>query len=103
MLHVVPCPRCPLGYRQDGHVVPEHRPLHQVIVGQPGSIPDVITLPAGPLCKGSNAFVCPRCGKPSWHPGDAEHGYCGQCHWWTGDPTLGAPEILAELDLARAG
>lgn len=46
------------------------------------------------------AFVCPRCGKRSYSPEDAHQGYCGLCHWWTGDATLGAPEVLeiAERD-----
>ena len=26
-------------------------------------------------------FVCPRCHKTSHHPKDAQHGYCGHCHW----------------------
>lgn len=34
-------------------------------------------------------FVCPLCGRASWHPKDREQGYCGSCHWWTGDPVLG--------------
>lgn len=38
------------------------------------------------------AFVCPRCGAESWNPNDAKYGYCGRCHWWTGDPILGKLE-----------
>ncbi|MCZ0983932.1 hypothetical protein O1L60_45030 [Streptomyces diastatochromogenes] len=34
------------------------------------------------------SFVCPECGAESWHPKDVEQGYCGRCHWWTGDPAL---------------
>lgn len=30
-------------------------------------------------------FVCPRCGITSWHPTDAERGYCGRCHDFTGE------------------
>lgn len=36
-------------------------------------------------------FTCPRCGRGSSHPMDIEHGYCGNCHDWTGvvaDPTF---------------
>jgi hypothetical protein len=28
-------------------------------------------------------FTCPRCGMTSYHPADAEHGYCGNCRDWT--------------------
>jgi hypothetical protein len=34
-------------------------------------------------------FQCPRCGRTSYNPNDAANGYCGACHWWTGDPLLG--------------
>ncbi|MEV5451306.1 hypothetical protein [Streptomyces sp. NPDC052535] len=34
------------------------------------------------------SIVCPECGAQSWHPKDVEEGYCGRCHWWTGDPRL---------------
>lgn len=30
------------------------------------------------------SFTCPRCGAVSHHPLDAEHGYCGRCHDFTG-------------------
>jgi hypothetical protein len=30
------------------------------------------------------AFQCPRCGIVSHNPHDAEHGYCGRCHAFTG-------------------
>lgn len=35
------------------------------------------------------SFTCPRCATTSWHPMDVRQQYCAQCHWWTGDPTLG--------------
>lgn len=35
-------------------------------------------------------FTCPVCGAVSHHPQDGAEGYCGACHWWTGDPILGA-------------
>ena len=41
------------------------------------------------------AFTCPCCAAVSHHPTDLEQGYCGRCHWWTGDPLLG-PAHLAE-------
>ena len=31
-------------------------------------------------------FRCPRCKMVSQHPEDAEQGYCGNCHDWTGGP-----------------
>jgi hypothetical protein len=34
-------------------------------------------------------FTCPRCDRTSHHPKDVDERYCGACHWWTGDPTLG--------------
>ncbi|MFB7649431.1 hypothetical protein ACFC0S_15760 [Streptomyces sp. NPDC056084] len=34
------------------------------------------------------SIVCPECAMESWHPKDVEEGYCGRCHWWTGDPIL---------------
>lgn len=30
------------------------------------------------------AFECPRCHKVSHHPEDERHGYCGNCHDFTG-------------------
>jgi ribosomal protein S27AE len=41
-------------------------------------------------------FVCPACGKGSTSPDDAANGYCGACHWWTGDPLLSTwrPELF---------
>lgn len=33
-------------------------------------------------------FVCPECGASSPNPNDIREGYCGRCHWWTGDPVL---------------
>lgn len=30
-------------------------------------------------------FTCPHCGMISHHPKDAENGYCGDCHAFTGD------------------
>jgi rubredoxin len=41
-------------------------------------------------------FVCPVCGVSSTHPKDAEYGFCGACHAYTGDQTViqvdGRPE-----------
>jgi len=41
------------------------------------------------------AFRCPCCGMVSHNPNDIEQGYCGACHWWTGDPALGPPHLEA--------
>lgn len=30
------------------------------------------------------SFTCPRCSRTSHHPKDAEFGYCGACHDFTG-------------------
>ncbi|MFM9563269.1 MULTISPECIES: hypothetical protein [Streptomyces] len=32
-------------------------------------------------------FTCPACGRTSYHPADKQHGYCGACHAYTGDPS----------------
>jgi hypothetical protein len=32
------------------------------------------------------AFTCPRCGRQSWNPGDAKHGWCGACKAYTAEP-----------------
>lgn len=40
------------------------------------------------------SFTCPRCGMTSHHPEDERHGYCGNCHDFTGTGTA-----LAELQL----
>jgi hypothetical protein len=44
-----------------------------------------------PVTEGAelSAFTCPCCGMTSHHPEDIRQGYCGACHWWTGDPVLG--------------
>lgn len=34
-------------------------------------------------------IICPCCGYSSPHPADSRFGYCGACHWFTGDPLLG--------------
>ena len=50
-----------------------------------------MTAPAPP-------FTCPRCGRTSWNEHDAEAGYCGACHWWTGDPLLGSFAATAAVE-----
>lgn len=44
------------------------------------------------------SITCPRCTRTSHHPGDVANGYCGHCHWWTSDPQLGAPDVIAEAE-----
>lgn len=44
------------------------------------------------------SFVCPRCRHESFHPNDETNGYCGRCHWWTGDLILGAPDVIAAAE-----
>lgn len=46
------------------------------------------------------SITCPDCGSVSFNPNDVEQGYCGRCHWWTSDPTLGA--VRPETDLNHA-
>lgn len=40
-------------------------------------------------------FSCPCCGAVSAHPQDVAEGYCGLCHWYTGDPELGQVHLAA--------
>lgn len=40
-----------------------------------------------------DVFVCPRCWSTSHKPHDLREGYCGNCHWWTGDPDLGPVDL----------
>lgn len=44
-------------------------------------------------------FTCPRCGATSHHPMDADEGYCGACHDWTGASRW--PTEVAGFRLAR--
>lgn len=56
------------------------------------------------------AFQCPRCGRRSHSPKDAEQGYCGACHDWTGEdpprygllPHLAVPELRTLLNSVEA-
>jgi hypothetical protein len=50
----------------------------------------------------AGSFTCPCCGIVSHHPMDVEQGYCGLCHWWTGDPALGPPHLEAECEARRS-
>lgn len=34
------------------------------------------------------SITCPECGRTSYNPNDIAEGYCGNCSWWTSDPTL---------------
>lgn len=47
----------------------------------------------GPL---EEPWICPVCAKGSYHPMDAEHGYCNACKVCTGNP-----EIMELLELYR--
>lgn len=33
-------------------------------------------------------FQCPECEHVSYNANDVREGYCGHCHWWTGDGLL---------------
>jgi hypothetical protein len=35
------------------------------------------------------SFTCPCCEAVSYHLADIADGYCGRCHWLTGDSELG--------------
>lgn len=64
----------------------EHLPPHD---------PDAVVYD---LEKPVTAFACPCCGAVSQHPQDVAHGYCGRCHWWTGDPGLGPARLADECE-----
>lgn len=61
--------------------------------GDPGAIPpplwwlwDQSTLPqaftkALAAEKGAEPYVCPTCGRASWHPEDKRNRYCAVCGW----------------------
>ncbi len=46
-------------------------------------------------------FTCPQCGAISYNPNDAQHGYCGACHAFTGlqhhHPVLLPPAVAKSL------
>jgi hypothetical protein len=44
------------------------------------------------------SFECPACGIISHNPNDVAAGYCGQCHWYTGDPRYAwqRPELFTD-------
>lgn len=37
---------------------------------------------------GAQVFVCPACDTLNRRPEDLTNRYCGNCHWWTGQPQL---------------
>jgi hypothetical protein len=41
------------------------------------------------------SFTCPCCGAVSRHPADVDQEYCPACCWWTADPLLGPPHLVA--------
>lgn len=45
-------------------------------------------------------FTCPRCGAVSHNPNDEPNDYCARCRWWTGSPTLGRPDVIAQAEEA---
>lgn len=49
-------------------------------------------------CRHRPSITCPRCSTTSHHPDDITQGYCGRCHWWTSDPLLGSPEVIAQAE-----
>ena len=58
-------------------------------------------LEAGP--DAGQPFQCPCCGIVSHNPNDAEQGgYCGACHWFTGDPVPGPPHLEAPCEARTA-
>lgn len=44
-----------------------------------------------------STFTCPRCGLVSHHPKDVEHGYCGNCHAFTGKEVDDLQALVADI------
>jgi len=57
-------------------------------------------LEAGP--RAGIPFRCSCCGIVSHNPNDREHGYCGACHWFTGDDVLGPEHLEAPCEARSA-
>lgn len=52
------------------------------------------------------SFECPKCSRVSHHPEDEKHGYCGNCHEFTGhlgDNPTGINLIVTGIVAARNG
>ena len=50
-----------------------------------------------------NILAVVNAGIVSHNPNDAEQGgYCGACHWFTGDPVLGPPHLEAPCEARTA-
>lgn len=52
------------------------------------------------------SFTCPVCHRTSHHPEDVKHGYCGNCHAFTGQPAhppirVSGGHLSAPVELAR--
>jgi len=47
-------------------------------------------------------FTCPCCGATSYHPKDAEYGWCSRCHAFTGDPELSSPHMAGACPERKA-
>lgn len=65
----VTCPKCQ--YRLLARVGALVEARQQIPAARVGAAPDGPTPPP--------AYVCPTCGRASWNPNDAKHGYCGAC------------------------
>lgn len=65
----VSCPKCQ--YRLLARVGALAEARQQIPAARVGAAPD------GP--EPPPAYVCPTCGRASWNPNDAKHGYCGAC------------------------
>jgi ribosomal protein S27AE len=49
------------------------------------------------------AFTCPCCGTVARLADDIENGYCGRCHWQTGDPELGPLHLACPHRIRKEG
>lgn len=48
------------------------------------------------------SYRCPRCGRVSYNPNDAKHGYCGACRTFEDDLELGAePFWMQDIRIAQ--
>jgi hypothetical protein len=51
---------------------------------------------------GGLPYVCPTCGRSSWHPEDLRHGYCPLCGFETDPLGLRQARVAAGLRLSTS-
>lgn len=69
------------GHREGWLPAGLHFEYGNVAVGERGQPATALPFDEPPV------FTCPECGRRSWNPNDRIHGYCGNCHAYTGSAT----------------